>query len=107
MLLRGGLIYDAIERRESMELRLNAEHLQELNDKQLDRLKQWWATESREGEPLLTTKQMIDLLGSLGVGISIFVPMEESSSFKGMESVPDNDEELFNNIWGVVKEHLW
>ncbi|WP_339271395.1 hypothetical protein NYE54_08060 [Paenibacillus sp. FSL K6-1330] len=89
-----------------MELRLNAEHLQELNDEQLDHLKQWWVTESYEGDPLLTTTQMIELLGSLGVGISIFVPMEESSSFKGKESVPDDDEELFNNMWGVVKEHL-
>lgn len=89
-----------------MKLRLNAEHLQELNDEQFNRLRQWWEKESYDGEePLLTTNQMVDLLQSMGVGISIFVPLEEHSA-KDSERIPDDDVELFNSIWGFVKESL-
>lgn len=87
-----------------MELRLTAEQLQELNHNQMDRLQKWW-DRNHEGEPLLTTTDMIDLLGSMGVGVSIFVPRGQRSP-DGKVIVPDDDEELFLGMWGCLKESL-
>ncbi|MBB3129154.1 hypothetical protein FHS19_003829 [Paenibacillus rhizosphaerae] len=87
-----------------MELRLTVERLQELNHDQMDRVQKWW-DKNHEGEPFLTTTDMIDLLGSMGVGVSIFVPKGERSS-DGKVVVPDDEEELFLGMWGCLKESL-
>ncbi|WP_145950125.1 hypothetical protein [Paenibacillus sp. Y412MC10] len=87
-----------------MELRLTVEQLEELNHDQTDRLQKWWV-KNHDGQPFLTTRDMIDLLGSMGVGVSIFVPKGERSP-DGKVIVPNDDEELFLGMWGCLKKSL-
>lgn len=48
---------------------------------------------------------MIDLLGSLGIGVSLFVPRAERP-LDGKVRVPNDDRDLFFGMWGVLKESL-
>lgn len=87
-----------------MELKLTEEQLQELTQNQMDRLQHWWA-KKHDGEPLLTATDMIDLLGSIGVGVSLVVPREERPP-DGKVVIPTDDRDLFFGVWGVLKESL-